>query len=63
MNRKLYTLIGIAITSLGIVFSSCSDYLNVEKNFNRNKRFSQTEIIRCNGCLIVIAVYWVIMLK
>ena len=34
MNRKLYTLIGIAITSLGIGFSSCSDYLNVEKNFN-----------------------------
>ena len=34
MNRKLYTLIVIAITSLGIGFSSCSDYLNVEKNFN-----------------------------
>ena len=34
MNRKLYTLIGIAITSLGIGFSSCSDYLYVEKNFN-----------------------------
>ena len=26
MNRKLYTLIGIAITSLGIGFYSCYDW-------------------------------------
>lgn len=34
MNGKIYTLIGAVIASLGIGFSSCSDYLNVEKNFN-----------------------------
>ena len=61
MNRKLYTLIGIAITSLGIGFSSCSDYLNVEKNFNDMQ--SEQKIFTDRNYTMQWLSYWVIMLK
>ena len=33
MKRKIYLLLGVAVVTCGLFFTSCSDYLNVEKHF------------------------------